>query len=81
MPQAVEKLHLAEMYARGVRFGDFIRRLERGVGRFNRWFGPAALSSNATDNNPHGTVDPAHLGAMLGEIGKTQTSREEREQT
>jgi hypothetical protein len=60
---------------------NLVRRLDRGAGRFNRWFGPAALASNTTKGDRAGTVDPVHVVAILGEIERTKTSREEGEKT
>jgi hypothetical protein len=55
----------------------FFGRLDRLAGRFNKWFGPAALASNTKVGDRSGRVDAAHVTAILGEIEKSSASRQE----
>jgi hypothetical protein len=54
-----------------VLLGSLVSRLDRWAGRFNRWFGGAAIAANAERGGPAGgqqTVDPTAVVAALGEI-------------
>jgi hypothetical protein len=55
-----------------VGFGGFVRRLDRLVGRFNRWFGPAAIAAGSlrSEGGIVQTADPTAVVASLGEIQK-----------
>jgi hypothetical protein len=61
-----------------VGLGDFARRIDRLVGRFNRWLGPAAIASDSLRSE--GTVvqaDPTAVVAGLGEIQKDRGADDE----
>jgi hypothetical protein len=51
-----------------VGLGRLLGRIDRLAGRFNKWFGPAALASNTRNTDKAGTADPGHVVAILGEI-------------
>jgi hypothetical protein len=55
-----------------VGLGDFARRLDRLVGSFNRWFGPAAIAAGSvrSEGGIVQTADPTAVVAGLGEIQK-----------
>ena len=60
----------------------FLRRLDRLVGRFNRWLEPAALASNAETGNPGpGSVDAARITAILGEIERGGASGQDKQES
>jgi hypothetical protein len=62
----------------GVR--SLFRRLERRIGRFNRWLAPAAISANAASGDPAQPVaDPAHVVAALGALEQGGDRREPRD--
>ena len=55
-----------------MRLGALFRRLDRGLGRFNQRFGGAAAASNTEQSGAgaSGTVDPARVAILLGEMEK-----------
>ena len=64
----------------GVGLGAFIGRLDRLAGRFNRWFGGAAVALSAEHSGSAGgppTVDPTAVVAALGEIERQRGSDDE----
>jgi hypothetical protein len=56
--------------------GAFFRRLDRLAGRFNAWFGPAAVAANveAQSSGRQAPVDPTRVKVILTEIEKPTTS-------
>jgi hypothetical protein len=64
-----------------VGLGALINRIDRLVGRFNRWFGPAALAASAADKAGKGKgPDPSAVVAGLGEIERERDDDEGTEQ-
>lgn len=59
----------------------FVGRLDRLAGRFNKWFGPAALASNTQVGDRTGRTDAAHVTAILGEIEKSSASRQDEQES
>jgi hypothetical protein len=54
-----------------VGLGSLFSRLDRLAGRFNRWFGGAAVATSAEHSGAAGgppTVDPTAVVSALGEI-------------
>jgi hypothetical protein len=65
-----------------VGLGSLIGRLDRLAGRFNRWFGSAAVATSAEHTGAAGgppTVDPTAVVAGLGEIERESRGNEEPE--
>jgi len=62
-----------------------LRAFDRWAGKFNRWFGGAAVATSAEHSGAAGgppTVDPAAVAAALGAIeaeGRRQGGRTEHE--
>ena len=58
-------------YSFAVGLGAVFSRLDRWAGRFNRWFGSAAVTASAEHSGSAGappTLDPTAVVAGLGEI-------------
>jgi hypothetical protein len=58
-------------YPFDVGLGAVFSRLDRWAGRFNRWFGSAAVAASAEHSGSAGgppTLDPTAVVAGLGEI-------------
>jgi hypothetical protein len=56
-----------------------LRRLDQLAGRFNRWFGGAAIAAGAERSGASGgppVVDPASVVAALGEIERERDGDE-----
>jgi hypothetical protein len=53
----------------------WLRRFERRIARFNKWFGSTAVASN-TLTGDH-SVDAARVTAMMGEIEQTAAARDD----
>jgi hypothetical protein len=64
-----------------MRLGAFFRWLDRGLGRFNQRFGGAAAASNTERSaaGASGTVDPASVAILVGEIEKQSRPTDEDE--
>jgi hypothetical protein len=63
-----------------VRLGFLISRLDGWAGRFNRWFGSAAVAASAEHSGSLGgppTIDPTAVVAALGEIEQGRDSDDE----
>jgi hypothetical protein len=46
----------------------FFERLEQLVGRFNRWFAPAALASGGLEGTTPEQADPGRVTTVPGEL-------------
>src|SRR5215203_3735888 len=58
--------------------GALVSRIDRVVGRFNRWFGPAALAVGAADKSGKAKgPDPSAVVAGLGEIEREHVDDDE----
>jgi hypothetical protein len=72
----------ARRYDRFVGLGTLFSRLDRLAGRFNRWFGSAAVAASAEHTGAAGgppAVDPTAVVAALGELEREIRGDEERE--
>jgi len=64
-----------------VGLGAVFSRLDRWAGRFNRWFGSAAVAAGAEHSGSAGgppTLDPTAVVAGLGEIERGSDKEGER---
>ena len=57
-------------YHHGVGIGAFFGRVDRLIGRFNRWFAPAAIASGAVKDGRGPQADAQRVAAVLGELKK-----------
>jgi hypothetical protein len=65
-----------------VGLGSLFGRLDRLAGKFNRWFGGAAVATSAEHSGAAGgpaTVDPTAVAVALGEIERQSRGDDEQE--
>jgi hypothetical protein len=63
-----------------VGLGALVNRLDGWAGRFNRWFGSAAVAASAEHEGAAGgspTVDPTAVVTVLGEIERERGDDDE----
>ena len=60
----------AARYARSVGLRTILGRVDRAVGRFNRWLAPAAVAEGTLQGGAPQHAEPGHVAAVLGELQK-----------